>query len=147
MKLVRFQSPELSISADWSPEKSRKIPRVFRPKNLKTYCRNMIGWFGEVGGTRENHTHRCALSFSYLDKRNVKKPPNAFFDFLTLVIRHRFFFFVPRNPKSDFLGKYKKTRAGKWSRSVLSKVNLEPYDAIWCQFGSQFSSPKTKNSS
>ena len=53
--------------------------------------------------------------------------------------------FCPRNPKSYFLGKSKKTRAGKWSRSVFSKVNFEPYDAIWCQFGSQFSSPKTTN--
>ena len=35
MKLVRFQSPELSISANWSPNKSRKIPGFFRPKNLK----------------------------------------------------------------------------------------------------------------
>ena len=53
------------------------------------------------------------------------------------------FFFVPETLNPIFLGKYKKTRAGKWSRSVFSKVNLEPYDAIWCQFGSQFSSPKT----
>ena len=49
-----------------------------------------------------------------------------------------------RNPKSYFFGKSKKTRAGKWSRSVFSKNNLEPSDAIWCQFGSQFSSPKTR---
>ena len=57
---------------------------------------------------------------------------------------HRFFFFVPETLNPIFLGKSKKTRAGKWSRSVFSKVNLEPYDAIWCQFGSQFSSPKTR---
>ena len=55
---------------------------------------------------------------------------------------HRFFFFVPETLNPIFLGKSKKTRAGKWSRSVFSKVNLEPCDAIWCQFGSQFSSPK-----
>ena len=58
---------------------------------------------------------------------------------------HRFFFFVPETLNPMFLGKSKKTRAGKWSRSVFSKNNLEPYDAIWCQFGSQFSSPKTTN--
>ena len=54
------------------------------------------------------------------------------------------FFFVPETLNPIFLGKHKKTRAGKWSRSVFSKVNLEPYDAIWCQFGSQISSPKTR---
>ena len=32
----------------------------------------------------------------------------------------------------------KKTRAGKWSKSVKLKVNLVNYDAIWCQIGSQF---------
>ena len=56
----------------------------------------------------------------------------------------RLFFFVPETLNPIFLGKSKKTRAGKWSRSVFSKVNLEPYDAIWCQFGSQISSPKTR---
>ena len=68
--------------------------RPLRSKNRFSYCRSMFGWFGEVGGHRKNHTHRCALSFSYLDKRNVKKPPKSFFDFLTLVICHRFFFFA-----------------------------------------------------
>ena len=72
------------------------------------------------------------------------KPPKSFFEFWTLLTRHRFFFFVPETLNPIFLGKSKKTRAGKWSRSVFSKNNLEPYDAIWCQFGSQFSSPKTR---
>ena len=47
-------------------------------------------------------------------------------------------FFCPRNPKSDFFLKIKKTRAGKWSKSVKLKVDLVNYDAIWCQIGSQF---------
>ena len=54
------------------------------------------------------------------------------------VIRHRFFFFVPETLNPIFLGKSKKTRAGKCSRSVKLKVDLVNYDAIWCQIGSQF---------
>ena len=53
-------------------------------------------------------------------------------------IRHRFFFFVPETLNPIFLGKSKKTRAGKCSRSVKLKVYLINYDAIWCQIGSQF---------
>ena len=41
------------------------------------------------------------------------KPPKSFSEFLTLVIRHRFFFFVPETLNPIFLGKSKKTRAGK----------------------------------
>ena len=73
----------------------------------------MFGWFGEVGGTRENHTHRCVSSFYYLAERKVRKTTKIIFEFLTLVIRHRFFFFVPETLNPIFLGKSKKTRAGK----------------------------------
>ena len=104
----------------------------------------MFGWFGEVGGTRKNHTRRCLWSLNYLAERQVRKTTKFIFEFLTLLFFHRFFFFVPATLNPIFLGKSKKTRAGKWSRSVFSKNNLEPYDAIWCQFGSQFSSPKTR---
>ena len=55
-----------------------------------------------------------------------------------LTILHRFFFFVPETLNPIFLGKSKKTRAGKCSRSVKLKVDLVNYDAIWCQIGSQF---------
>ena len=128
-------------------EKTKLSGRPLRSKNLFSYCRSMFGWFWEVGGHRKNSLHRCALSFSYLDKRNVKKPPKYLFDFLTLVICHRFFFFVPEILNPIFLGKSKKTRAGKWSRSVKLKVNLVNYGAIWCQIGSHFLSPKKDNSS
>ena len=73
----------------------------------------MFGWFGEFGGTRKNHTHRCVSSFYYLAERKSGKPPKSFVEFLTLVIRHRFFFFVPETLNPIFLGKSKKTRAGK----------------------------------
>ena len=74
---------------------------------------------------------------SHIDEKSGT-PPKSFFEFLTFVIRHRFFFFVPETLNPIFLGKSKKTRAGKWSRSVKLKVNLVNYDAIWCQIGSQF---------
>ena len=48
----------------------------FRPKNLKTYCWNMFGWFEEVGGTRKNHTSRCLWSLNYLATRKRHAPEN-----------------------------------------------------------------------
>ena len=83
-------------------EKTKLSGRPLRSKNLFSYCRSMFGWFWEVGGHRKKSLHRCALSFSYLDKRNVKKPPKSFFDFLTLVICHRFFFVVPETQNPFF---------------------------------------------
>ena len=124
------------------------VPAVRKgPKNMKTYCWNMFGWLGEVGGTRKNHTRRCLWSLNYLAERKASKTTKIIFLVFNISNSSPIFLFCPRNPESDFLGKYKKTRARKWSRSVLSKFNLEPYDAIWCKFGSQFSSTKTKNSS
>ena len=74
----------------------------------------MFGWFGEVGGTRANHTRRCVCRvFIIWPREKSGKPPKSFFEFLTLVIRHRFFFFVPETLNPIFLRKSKKTRAGK----------------------------------
>ena len=42
------------------------------------------------------------------------KAQTSFFEFLTLLTRHRFFFFVPEIPNLLFFWKYKKTRTGKW---------------------------------
>ena len=102
----------------------------------------MFGWFGEVGGTRENHTHRCVSSFYYLAERKVRKTSKIIFEFLTLVIRHRFFFFVPETP-NPFWGNLKRRAPEFGSKSAPSKVDLVNYGAIWCQIGSQFLSPKT----
>ena len=73
----------------------------------------MFGWFGEVGGTRKNHTHRCVSSFYYLAERKVGKTTQIIFRVFTLVNRHRIFFFVPETLNPMFLVKSKKTRAGK----------------------------------
>ena len=132
----------------WRYQKTHAPYCPFRPKNLKTNFRNMFWWFGELWGDAEKSYASVSVKFELFgrEKSQEKNHQNHFLVFNTsnsspIVI------VCPRNPKSDFLGKCKKTRAGQWSRSVLSKVNLEPYDAIWCQFGSQFSSPKTKNAS
>ena len=80
---------------------------------------------------------------SHIDEKSGK-PPTIFFDFLTLVIRHRFFFFVPETLNS-FVFENTKIRAPKLgSKSAPSKVDLEPYGAIWCQIGSQFFEPKNE---
>ena len=95
--------------------------------------------WGGWGDAEKLYASMCVEFLLFGREKKSGKPPKTFFEFLTLVIRHRFLFFVPETLNPIFLGKSKKTRAGK--------VNLEPYDAIWCQFGSQFSSPKTQHSS
>ena len=118
-----------------------------RPKNLKTYCRNMFGWFGEVGGTRKNHTHRCVSSFYYLAERKVRKTTKIIFRVFNTCNSSQILLFCSRNPKYFVFGNLKRRAPEFGSKSAPSKVDLEPYGAIWCQFGCQFSSPKTKNSS
>ena len=108
----------------------------FRPKNLKTYCCNMFGWFEEVGGTRKNHTHRCVSSFYYLAERKVRKTTKIIFEFLTLVIRHRFFFFVPETLNPIFLENPKRRAPENdrdlsfqkliWSHMMPFGVNSDP---------------------
>ena len=73
----------------------------------------MFGWFGEVGGTREIIRIDVCRVFIIWPREKSGKPPKSFFEFLTLVIRQRFFFFVPETLNPIFLGKPKKTRAGK----------------------------------
>ena len=73
----------------------------------------MFGRFGEVGETRKITRIDVCRVFIIWPREESGKPPKPFFEFLTLVIRHRFFFFVPETLNSIFLGKSKKTRAGK----------------------------------
>ena len=89
----------------------------FKSKNLFSDCRNIFGWFGEVGGMRKNYTHRCATSFFVAHRWKVRKP-KSFFDFLTLVIRHWFFFFVPETQHLSFFFEHIKRRAPKDDRDL-----------------------------
>ena len=73
----------------------------------------MFGWFGEVGGTRKIHTHRCVEFLLFGRQKSQENHQNHFSSLFTLVVRHRFFFFVPETLNPIFLGKSKKTRAGK----------------------------------
>ena len=86
-----------------------------------------------------------SIKFELFDREKQQEKTNTNW-FLTLPTRH-WFFFVVSEPPSPFFEKYKKTRAGKWSISVLSQVNLESYNFILCQIGSQCLIPKTKTSS
>ena len=96
----------------------------------------MFGWFGEVGGTRKNHTHRCVSSFYYLAERKVRKTTKIIFEFLTLVIRHRFFFFVPETLNPIFLENPKRRAPENdrdlsfqkliWSHMMPFGVNSDP---------------------
>ena len=127
-------------------EKTKLSGRPLRSKNLFSYCRSMFGWFWEVGGHRKNSLHRCALSFSYLAKRNVKQTTNIISRLFNTCNSSPILLFCHRNPESIFLNR--KRRAPQFrSKSVQKFLDLVNYDAIWCQIGSQFLSPKTKNPS
>ena len=93
----------------------------------------MFGWFGEVGGTRENHTRRCLWSLNYLAERKARKTTKIIFRVFNTSNSSPIFLFCPRNPKSHFFWKYKKTRTGKLIeiRQVKSW-----FGAIWCHLGS-----------
>ena len=88
--------------------KDETLRSTSQVKNLFSYCRNMFGWFGEVGGHRKNSLHRCALSFSYLTNRNVNKTINIIFRFFNTCNSSPILLFCPRNLKSDFSWKIKK---------------------------------------
>ena len=66
----------------------------------------MFGWFGEVGRRRK------IIEFSLFGREKSQKTTKIIFEFLTLVNRHRFFFFIPETLNPIFLENTKKTRAG-----------------------------------
>ena len=128
-------------------EKTKLSGRPLRSKNLFSYCRSMFGWFGELGGHRKKSLHRCALSFSYLAKRNDKKTTEIIFRVFNTCTSSPILLFCPRNPESIFFENRKRRAPQFGSKSVQKFLDLVNYDAIWCQIGSQFLSPKTKSSS
>ena len=68
MKLVRFQSPDLSISANCSPNKSRNFGRVFSPKNLifqSFFEKDSVGFGSPELSLRLSCTELSALSFGH----------------------------------------------------------------------------------
>ena len=73
----------------------------------------MFGWFGGLGGREQIIRIDVCRVFVIWPKEKSGKPPKSCLEFLALVIRHRFFFFVPEALNPIFLGKSKKTRAGK----------------------------------
>jgi hypothetical protein len=124
-------------------EKTHELTHPTPPLRSKNIFRTMFGWFGEVGGTKKNHTHRCASSFYYLAERKVRKTTKIIFRVLTVVIRHRFLF-LSQKPQIFFVENTKRRAPEFGSKSAPSKVDLEPYGAIWCQIGSQFLSLKQR---
>ena len=99
--------------------------------------------FGRLGGRGQIIRIDVCRVFIIWPREKSGTPPKSCFEFLTLENRNRFFFFVSETLNHIFLENPKR-RAPKNDRDVSSKVNLEPNDAIWCQFGSQFSSPKRR---
>ena len=80
----------------------------------------MFGWFGEVGGTRKNHTHRCVSSFYYLAERKVRKTTKIIFRVFNTSNSSPILLFCPRNPKSIFL-KIQKDAHRKMDRNPRRK--------------------------
>ena len=139
-----------SLGASWS---HATVPAVWKnawphpilqAKNLKTYFWNMFGGFEGLEGTRKNHTSRSVWSLNYLATRKARKTTKRIFLVFNTSNSSPILLFCPRNSKYYVFGKYKKTRAWKWIEIRLVK---SWFGAIWCQFGCQFSSPKTRNSS
>ena len=69
--------------------------------------------WGGWGDAEKSYASMCVEFLLFGREKSQENHPKSFFEFLTLVIRHRFFFFVPETLKPIFLGKSKKTRAGK----------------------------------
>ena len=63
----------------------------------------MFGWFGELGGKRKNHTHRCATSFFVAHRWKVRKTSKNIFRHFNTCNLSPTLLFRPRNPKSIFL--------------------------------------------
>ena len=104
----------------------------------------MFGWFGEFGGTRKSHTSRCLWSLNYLAERKARKTTKIIFRVFNTCKSSPILLFCPRKPKSYFFENTKRRAPENRSKSVRSKVDLEPYGAIWCQFGCQFRSQKVR---
>ena len=67
--------------------------------------------WGGWGDAEKSYASMCVEFLLF--GRKVRKTTKIIFEFLTLLTRHRFFFFVPETLNPIFLGKSKKTRAGK----------------------------------
>ncbi len=97
----------------------------------------MFGWFGEVGGTRENHTHRCVSSFYYLAERKLRKTTKIIFRvFNTCNSSPILRFFVPETLKPIFFENPKRRAPENnrdlsfqkliWSHMMPFGVNSDP---------------------
>ena len=68
-------------------------------------CLDGLGRLVGIGKIIRIHVRR--VFSSHIDEKSGK-PPKSFFDFLTFVIRHRFFFFVPETLNLIFLENQKR---------------------------------------
>ena len=75
----------------------------------------MFGWFGEVGGTRKNHTPYASMCVEFLLFGREKSQENHQNQFLVFYTCNSspILLFVPETQNPTFLGKSKKMRAGK----------------------------------
>ena len=91
---------------------------------------------GRLGGRGKIIRIDVCRVFIIWPREKSGKPPKSFFEFLTLVIRHRFFFFVPetlnpiflenpkrRAPENDRDLSYQKL---SWSHMMPFGVNSDP---------------------
>ena len=96
----------------------------------------MFGWFGEVGGRGKIIRIDVCRVFIIWPREKSGKPPKSFFEFLTLVNRHRFFFFVPETLTPIFLENTKRRAPENdrdlfyqkliWSHMMPFGVNSDP---------------------
>ena len=107
----------------------------------------MFGWFGEVGGDAEKSYASMCVEFLLFGREKNRETTKIIIRIFNTSNSPPILFFVPETLNPFCFENTKRRAPENGSKSAPSKVDLEPYGAIWCQIGSQFLSPKTKNSS
>ena len=83
-----------------------KTHRFFDLSGQKTYFPIVVACLdglGRLGEAEKLYASMCDEFFRRTSMKSQENHQNHFFDFLTLVIRHRFFFFVPETLNPFFL--------------------------------------------
>ena len=96
----------------------------------------MFGWSGEVGGRGKIIRVGVCGVWIIWPREKPGKPPKSFFEFLTLLTRHRFSFFVPETLNPIFLENTKRRAPENdrdlsyqkliWSHMMPFGVNSDP---------------------
>ena len=117
-----------------------------KPKNLLLE-HVWFGGLGEVGGTLENHTHRCLWSLNYLAERKVRKTATIIFRvFNTSNSSPILLFLSPETLDSIFLENTKRRAPGNDRDLPYQKLIRSHMMPFGVNSDPSFRAPKKKNS-